>query len=334
MNVLLIGGTGLISSGIVTHLLKRKARVTMFNRGQRDSRLAGPVECITGDRNKPEELAACVEGRTWDVVIDMICFKPEQADLSIRTFAGKCKQFIFCSTVCTYGIKIPAGVVIDETFPQAPVGDYGTNKVACEQAFLRAGERGDFAATIIRPSHTYGEGAPLIDQLEFNACSWDRIERGLPVIVAGDGMQLWNSTHRDDVGSLFAHACMNERTFGESYNATTQRIFTWRDYYREAAAALGKKAQLVSMPAEWIIRHDPQRFGLLWGITRYHGPYTSAKAKRDIPGFEITIDFQTGAKRTLDDLKARGVWRDGAADAIYQQMIDRAIAAGSEPFEA
>jgi len=33
-DALVIGGTGLISTGIVTHLLARGARVTIYNRGQ------------------------------------------------------------------------------------------------------------------------------------------------------------------------------------------------------------------------------------------------------------------------------------------------------------
>ena len=40
MRVLMIGGTGLISTGIVKHLLDRKAEITVFNRGKRPSTLA------------------------------------------------------------------------------------------------------------------------------------------------------------------------------------------------------------------------------------------------------------------------------------------------------
>src|SRR5687768_13881280 len=99
MNVLLIGGTGLISVGIVKHLLARGASVTMFNRGKRENVLDRSVSIITGDRNVPADLAQCTQGKTWDVVIDMICFTPEQAEASATVFAGKCGQFIFCSTV-------------------------------------------------------------------------------------------------------------------------------------------------------------------------------------------------------------------------------------------
>ncbi|MBC7784420.1 MAG: NAD-dependent epimerase/dehydratase family protein [Burkholderiales bacterium] len=334
MNVLIIGGTGLISTGIVKHLQKRGADISMFNRGKRENTLDGPVGVFTGDRNDPAVLEQCVAGgRKWDVVIDMICFTPEQATGAIRTFAGKCEHFIFCSTVCTYGTKVPPGVVIDETFPQEPISGYGKNKVACENLFTAAHGRGDFACTIIRPSHTYGEGSPLIDQLEPDAIAWDRIARGQPVLCAGDGIGLWNSTHRDDVGKLFAFAALNSKTYGQSYNATTERVFTWRDYYREAADALGTTAQVLPMPAEWIIGHDPKRFGLLREITQFHGPYTSAKARRDVPEFDVEIDFRSGAQRTLADVKRRGAWRDSSADAMYQGMIDKAVALGVRPLD-
>lgn len=335
MNVLLIGGTGLISTGIIKHLQTRGATIAMFNRGQRENTTSGAIEILTGDRNDLAALSQCVAGgRTWDVVIDMICFTPEQAQGAIATFAGKCSQFIFCSTVCTYGGKIPPGVVVDESFPQDPVSTYGRNKVLCEKLFTEAHNRRDFEITIIRPSHTYGEGSPLIDNIESNAVAWDRIEKGLPVLCAGDGLGLWNSTHRDDVGKLFAHACLNSRTFGQSYNATTQRVFTWRDFYREGAAALGAKAKLIFMPADWIVAHDAKRFGLLNEITRYHGAYTSAKAVRDVPEFQVEIAFTEGAKRTLADVRRRGAWRSSGDDTLYQQMIDKALAMGMPFVEA
>ncbi|MGC4030999.1 MAG: NAD-dependent epimerase/dehydratase family protein [Tepidisphaeraceae bacterium] len=287
MKVLLIGGTGLISVGIVKHLKARNATITMINRGQRDDTTGGDVEQLTADRNDASAFAAAVAGRQFDVVIDMFCFTPEQADLSIKLFAGKCKQFIFCSTVCTYGGKIPNGVLVNETFPQEPVSNYGRNKVVCEKKFLDANARGDFAVTIIRPSSTYGPGGHLIDNIQTDPVAWDRIERGLPVLCTGDGLGLWVSTHRDDCGKLFAYACLNERTFGQAYNATRDRVYTWRDLYREAAESLGKTAQLLMVPADWVVAHDPKRFNLLHEITRYHGAYDSSKAQRRCAGVSL-----------------------------------------------
>jgi len=334
MRVLIIGGTGLISRGIVKHLLARAAEVTVFNRAQREDTLPGDVKRHTGDRNQFVDFERQFAATRFDAVIDMICFTPEQADSVVRAFGGRCEQFIFCSTVCTYGTKMPPQVLVDESFPQEPISGYGRNKLACEQIFRRAHEERRFQVTIVRPSSTYGAGAPLIDNLEPNAKAWDRIERGQPVLCAGDGLGLWQSTHRDDCGKFFAYATLNSRTYGQDYNATRDEVLIWREYHRQAAAALGRTAQLIFMPAAWIVRHDPQRFGLLHEITQFHGAYNSSKARRDVPEFVCEIDLTTGARETFTDLRRRGVWRDSQADALYQSMVNEALAQGVAPVPA
>ncbi len=330
MHTLILGGTGLISTGIVKHLLARGSEVTVFNRGKREDTLPATVKQAHGDRKDIPALQAL---GTFDVVIDMIGFHPDQARDDITAFGGRCGHFIFCSTVCTYGVKVPPHVLVDETFPQEPISEYGRNKVACEKLLLEAHASKKLNVTIIRPSHTYGPGNPLIDNLEFNSVSWDRIERGLPVLCAGDGLGLWVSTHRDDCGKLFAYAAMNAKTFGQFYNATRDQQFTWNDLYRQTADALGKKAKVIYMPANWIVRRDPARFGLLREITAFHGAYNSAKAKRDVPEFRCEIDYRTGAEQTLADVRRRKAWKSSEGDAVYQQMVDDAIKAGVEPVE-
>jgi nucleoside-diphosphate-sugar epimerase len=323
MKALLIGGTGLISTGIVKHLRARNAEVTMFNRGKRENTLPGDIKIISGDRSDPASLAQCNQQK-FDAVIDMICFSPDQAKLTIDTFKGRCHQMIFCSTVCTYGVKVPSHVLIDETFPQEPISGYGKNKVACEKLFMQAHARGDFKVTIIRPSHTYGPGSPMIDNLESNSVAWDRIEKGLPVLCAGDGLGLWVSTHRDDCGKLFAHAAMNPKTFGQAYNATRDHIFTWNDYYHQAAKAMGRQVDLLYLPAHVITRADAQRFGLLKEITAFHGAYSSAKAKRDVPEFACEIDFAQGFAQTIEDLRRRKAWRNCDGDQTYEALVAKA----------
>jgi nucleoside-diphosphate-sugar epimerase len=325
MNVLILGGTGLISTGIVKHLLARKAGITMFNRGERPADIPDGIQVIHGDRNSPGVLDRECGSRRWDVVIDMICFTPEQANDDVRVFAGKCRHFIFCSTVCTYGIKVPPHVFIDETFPQEPISTYGKNKLLCEQIFLRAYHQQEFSATIIRPSNTYGPGGTLLDNLEFNPVAWDRIEQGLPVLCAGDGLGIWVSTHRDDVGKLFAYAALNPRTFGRSYNATHDQHMTWEQYYRTVAAALGKPVDLHYLPAGQIWSHDPHRFRLLREITAYHGAYASDNARRDVPEFNPEISFAVGAAELLEDIRCRNAWQTSADDDIYSKLVAAAM---------
>ena len=331
MKILILGGTGLISVGIVKHLLAGMHEVTMVNRGKRENVLPSEVSIIHADRSNPMELENAVEGKKWDVVIDMICFTPAQAEQDVLLFARKCDHFIFCSTVCTYGVKIPNSIIIDETFPQEPISGYGKNKLLCEKIFLQAHAEAKFNVTIIRPSHTYGPGSQLIDNLEPDSVAWDRIEKGKPVICAGDGMGLWVSTYRDDVGKLFAGACLNDQTYGQCYNATRETVLTWREYYRQVSYAVGKRAKVLFLPASWIIQRDPKRFGLLAEITQFHGAYTSAKARRDVPIFDCVTELRDGAEKTLLDQRRRGAWRNSDNDETYEAMVATALSIGVEP---
>ncbi len=331
MRTLVIGGTGLISRGIVKHLLARGADVTAFNRGQHaDPPLPADVRTVLGDRDDAAALSAVATG-TFDVVVDMVCFRPEQAAAAVAAFGGKCQHYLFCSTVCTYGTGSPPTVLVDESFPQQPVSGYGRDKVACERTFMAAHAAGRFAVTVVRPSQTYGPGHPMIDNLEFDAVAWDRVDRGLPVLCAGDGLGQWVSTHRDDCGKLFAHAALSPVTYGKSYNATRPQHTSWSEYYRQVSAALGKPAKLIYMPRDWIVRHDPKRFGLLREITGFAGAYDSSAARRDVPEFVCDVNLTAGAAEAFADQRRRGKWKDSRQDTAYQAIVDEALALGQEP---
>ena len=50
MHVLIIGGTGIISTGITRLLVERGDEVGLYNREQRASQVESGYEAITGDR--------------------------------------------------------------------------------------------------------------------------------------------------------------------------------------------------------------------------------------------------------------------------------------------
>ena len=300
MKTLIIGGTGLISTGIVRALLTRGAAITVFNRGQTDDRLGRDVKHLAGDRDDfaAFESAAAAAG-PWDVVIDMICFRPDQAESDVRAFAGRCGHFIFCSTVCTYG-NTQTVLPTLETTPQAPVSAYGRDKVACEQIFLRAHAAKKMPVTILRPSHTYGPGGNVINNLGWESTFIDRLRKGRPIVVSGDGHGLWQSAYSEDVGTGFAHAAGKPACFGEAYNITGDEVVTWDEYTQRTAAAIGAPApRLVHIPTDLLLALDRKRYSALEEIFRFHGVYSSAKLKRDVPEYRSAMPFAEGVRRTV-----------------------------------
>jgi hypothetical protein len=111
------------------------------------------------------------------------------------------------------------------------------------------------------------------------------------------------------------------------------QVFTWRDYYRDVASAIGTRAKVIFMPADWIVAHDAKRFALLAEITRYHGAYSSSAAKRDVPEFACEIDFAEGAEQTLQSARERNAWRSSRNDSLYEAMVRKALDAGVVPQE-
>lgn len=327
-HALVVGGTGLVSTAIVRQLLARGLRVSVFNRGLREPAGLEGVRVIRGDRSDARAFVQAFEHERFDVVYDMICYTPDDAEASARAFAGRCEQLVFCSSAVVYGRQSPASVLVDERAPLEPTSHWGAAKVACEQTLARAADRGAFALTVARLGHTYGPGDAMNDQQENDGLAWDRVARGLPVFCAGDGLGLWQSTHRDDAATFFAHAALAKQTYGEAFNVVREEVLTWREYYRQVARALGTHAEVIFVPASWLIAQDPERFSFLAEISQFHGAYSSAKARAAVPGFRAAIDLETGARETFADLRRRGAWPDTRGDVAYEQMIERARAMG------
>ena len=323
MKALIIGGTGLISTGIVKALHSRRADITVFNRGKTDDRLDAGVRRLSGDRNDFAAFEKTMAGAgAWDVVIDMICFRPDQAESDLRAFAGRCGHFIFCSTVCTYG-NTQTVVPTLEGAPQAPHSTYGRDKVACEQLFLRAHAAGKMPVTVFRPSHTFGPGGNVINNLGWSPTFVDRLRKGMPVIVSGDGHGLWQSAFSEDVGFGFAHAAGRTKCLGESYNIVADEVVTWDQYTRRTAAAIGAPApRLVHIPTDLLLAIDPKRFVALEEIFRFHGVYSNAKLKRDVPEFRLSTPYEDGVRRTVAWMDRHNKITPAESDPMENQLVE------------
>jgi nucleoside-diphosphate-sugar epimerase len=323
MNILIIGGTGLISTSISRQLIQAGHNLTLYNRGQTEPRLEGDYQVIKGDRNDfaafEEKMAAA---GPFDCVIDMVCFKPEQAASAIRAFTGRVGQLIFCSTVDVY-TKPPATYPVVETHQRISLSDYGRDKAKCEDLFLDAHQAGHFPVTILRPASTYGEGGNIIHTFGWDTFFLDRLWEGKPVIVHGDGEALWVSCHIDDVARGFVNAVGNEKAFGQAYHLTGETWQTWNQYHERLAEAIGApKPTLVHIPADILVRISPEHTMITYLNFQYTNIFDNSAAKRDLD-FKITVDWHNGAKRTYDWLEEHHLIEDWQSFPFYDQVIER-----------
>lgn len=302
MHVLIVGGTGLISTGITRQLADAGHGVTCLTRGETDARVPDAVEFVHGDRNDDAALARARDRADPDCVIDMVCFTPDQAESAIEVFGGAVEQYVFCSTVDVYHRPLPTNPVTETAPREPPVSDYGADKAAAEDLFLDAD--GDaFAATVIRPWSTYGEGGPVLHTLGTGTYYLDRLREGKPIVVHGDGQSLWGPCHRDDVAAAFVGAVGTEAAYGEAYHVTSEEVITWNQYHHVVADALdAPEPDLVHVPTDLLAEALPERTDMLLDHFQFSTVFDNAKARRDL-GFEHTIPFREGVERTIDRLR-------------------------------
>ncbi len=321
MRVLIIGGTGLISTAICAQLLARGDEVTVFNRGQREWRIPGQVRHIRGDRTRHATFERqMAEAGTFDCVIDMICYHPQEAESDVRAFAGRTGQLVFCSTVDVYA-RPASRYPYCENEPRRPLSEYGRNKRLCEDVFLAAHESGDVRVTIIRPAHTYGEGGSIVHTFGWGTFYLDRMRKGLPIIVHGDGQSLWVSCHIEDVARAFVNACGNSRTFGRAYHVAGEQWLTWNQYHQGVAEALGVPLpDIIHIPTDLLGKIAPRHAAVCADNFQFDNIFDNTAAREDL-GFRYTIQWVEGVRRTVAWLDKHGRIEDSATFPAYDRII-------------
>jgi len=303
MKILIIGGTGLISTPLTGYLLSRGDTVTLYNRGDTVSRVRSGATLLRGDRQRYAEFENQMHRNgPFDCVIDMVGFEPEDAESAVRAFAGRIAHYIFCSTVDVYR-KPATRLPYTEEEGYGGLNSYGKKKVACERILLAAHARRDFAVTIIRPAYTYGPGRTLLYPVGSAASYMDRILAGKPIIVPGDGNSLWVACHADDVARAFSAAVGNARVFGRVYHTTGEEWMTWNRYHEGVAEALGAPpSELVHIPTDLLLKIVPDRAASVADNFQFNNIFDNRAAQADL-NFRSTISWVEGVKTVAAWLK-------------------------------
>jgi nucleoside-diphosphate-sugar epimerase len=320
MKICIVGGTGNISSSFIPLLLQKGHEVTLFNRGKRETAPKG-VATVQIDRSDRTAFEQAAQRGNFDAAIDMICFNKEDAQSSLRAFSGV-KHFVMCSTVCTYGIDYD-WLPVTEDHPLRPITDYGRNKVAADAVFLEAYYQSGFPVTIIKPSTTYGPQMGLVRQVAWDFTWIDRVRKGLPIVVCGDGNALHQFLHVDDAALCFCNVLGRQQCIGQIYNMVNRGFYTWTEYHKTAMKVLGREVELVNVAFADLEKMDVTNFGICKDIFAHHVYYSSEKLFRDVPEFVPQLTLEKGMAHVLEAMDRQG----RVPDCSTNLWEDRVIAA-------
>ncbi|WP_217614742.1 SDR family oxidoreductase [Cellulomonas sp. GbtcB1] len=321
--LLVIGGTGVISSAVTRLAVERGFDVTVLNRGSSATRpLPDGAEVVQADVRDPASVRAALGSREFDSVVDWVAFTPEHVQTDVDLFAGRTGQYVFISSASAYQTP-PERLPVTESTPlRNPFWQYSRDKIACEDLLVRAYRDSGFPATVVRPSHTYDR---TLVPLDGGWTAMERMRQGREVVVHGDGTSLWTLTHHEDFARGMVPLLGSPRTRGEAFHITSDDALTWDQIVRALAAAAGVEPRIVHVPSDAIAAADPEWGAGLLGDKAHSMVFDTTKLRRLVPDFATTIRFEQGAREIVDwhdaDPARRSV--DTRLDAVMDDLVAR-----------
>ncbi|GAA4559543.1 NAD-dependent epimerase/dehydratase family protein [Planotetraspora kaengkrachanensis] len=254
MRVLIIGGSVFLGRAIVAAALAQGHEVTTFNRGVSGPGLPG-VRAVHGDREVPADLDRLVDGREWDVVIDVCGYTPAHVLEAVRRLSGHAGHYTFISTISAYP-DFPAKHGVDETFPRhecppdadADFGEYGVLKAGCERAV-----EGYFDG----PSLIVNPGLIIGPYENVGRLPWwlTRISKGGRVLAPGDPDLPIQLIDARDIAA-FTVAQSEKGTTGRYLTGGVPANATFGSWLTDCVEVTGSGAELVWADDRFLLDHE------------------------------------------------------------------------------
>ncbi|MFC5186934.1 NAD-dependent epimerase/dehydratase family protein [Actinomadura harenae] len=296
--ICVVGGSRYFGKLLVGRLQAAGHQVTVINRGS--VRPPAGVEHLVVDRDDEDALVTALGARTFDTVVDQVCYTPVQASIAARVFGGRTRRYVMTSTIEVYDPAtaalpaVPVGTPVPEETvdPSAWVAatdlpwhdaayletHYAEGKRQAEAVLTAAG----FAFASVRSAHVLGGGAQ-----EFTgrlAHYVERIAAGREIAVHADTLPTV-FVHYEELADLLLWAA-TATDFTGPVNACSDGLLDVRDLGAVIAAQAGRQPLYRTVaPGETA---SPFSFD-------HHYAMSNARAKRLGFSFSHTNDWLPGA---------------------------------------
>lgn len=307
--VLVTGGAGFIGSHLVRALLERGDRVRVldnFSTGRREN-LAGledDVEVVEGELRSYERVHNAVRGAELVFHLGALGSVPRSVQDPLTTGAvnvegtlnvllaardESVRRVVFASSSSVYGsaMQLPAR----EDGPVDPISPYGVAKLAAERycvSFSRVYH--SFESVVLRYFNVFGPGQnPFSQYAAVVPLFITAIAAGEPVTIFGDGEQSRDFTYVANVVEANVLAAGAPEANGRILNVAAGGPRSVNVLADTLATQLGRPLEK---------RFAPPRPGDL------RDSYADIGAARSVLGWEPTVGFEEGLRRTAETLLA------------------------------
>ena len=334
MRILIVGGTGLISSAFAEHCLARGDDLTLVTRGRTSvAPSLAAAHLLRADATDAAALRSLLRGarlrkERWDAVLQFVAYTPDHVRDDVATFSGLTDRYVLVATSAAYSKAEHFQTLTESTTLANTAWEYAALKIECEQALREAAAPAGLGFTIVRPAHTYGDSK--IPAFTGNSRHpWtliDRMRRGADIVIPGDGTALWTVTHASDVATAMRGLLEADDSLGRAVHVTSREALTWTGIYRTIAHAAGMSdeqftSQAVYVPSEAIMAAAPDQTGSIAGDKMHCAVYDTSLIESLVPGWSAQVSFADGVARAVAAFEANPSWQ--SVDDAWNARFDR-----------
>lgn len=274
-HVLIIGGLGLIGSGIARACIAQGARVTVVDNrhpeyGANDFNMAdleGKFTLILGDVREKNFVDGIVAGQ--DFIFNFAAQVNHNRSIEDPIFDNQlnCIGHINVLMACKHhnpqailaypGSRLQYGRItttpVTESHPRVPLSIYAIHKNTAEQYYQAFYKHYGIRSVCFRITNPYGPRSQM-KHSGYSIVNWfiRQTMDHQPLTIFGDGTQLRDYIYIDDLVSGMLNATQNERCYGKVYNLGSGQGLQFIEMARTVIAAVGEgEMKLVPWPKNY-----------------------------------------------------------------------------------
>jgi len=297
MKILILGGTHLTGPFTTRYLVEQGHQVTIFHRGQHQADLPPAVNRILGERRKLDEFISEFKQQAPDVVLDMLAFTRQDAEMLMRVFKGIAKRVVVPSSSDVYraygrlhGTE-PGPVEPIPFTEEAPLREeLSIHKEEYEKRWVEEVVMNDpdLPGTILRYPMIYGpsDGGRTFDLVK-------RMMDNRPVILLDEKVARWRWSrgYAENVAWANVLAVTHEQARNRIYNVAEPEGLSYLEWTQRVTRARGWTGRIVVVP------HG--RLSLDGANYEHHWVVDTTRIRAELGYMEI-VPQEEALRRTVD----------------------------------
>lgn len=307
MKILVTGGAGFIGSHVAEGLVKMGHGVTVLDDLSGGSLENVPPGCefVRGDIADDGMVNELFASQGFEVVYHLAAYAAEGLSHFIRRYnytnnligsvtllnaaiRHGTRRFVFTSSIAVYGAgQLP----MKEDMIPCPEDPYGIAKRAFELDLAAAAAMFGIEYVVFRPHNVYGERQNIADPYRnVVGIFMNRIMRGEPMPVFGDGSQTRAFSYIGDVAPIIVRGGLEDRAKNRIFNVGADEPVAVIDLARMVAEVLGVKPRMVHLAPRQEVLHA----------------FSDHAAVRSVFGEPATTPILTGLERMAAWARSKG----------------------------